>query len=101
MAASRTKTILFARAAEGKTVHQWPVAVFNAERDARGYVAFLRLAQKSGNGDLLLQLDPSFRKDESGAVLKDAKWSLAEVPYAPSPDTEDDETESTGTSPVS
>lgn len=93
MAASRDKTILFARAVEGKAVHQWPVAVFNTPADARTYVAFLRLAQTSGNAELQLALDPAHRKGEDGAPLPDVKWSLVTVAYAPTPALADDETE--------
>ena len=62
MAASKDKTVLFARATEGKAIHQWPVAVFNTEQNARSYAAFLKLAQTSGNPELQLALDPQLRR---------------------------------------
>lgn len=101
MAASKDKTILFARATEGKTVHQWPVAVFNTPVSARSFAAFLKLAQTSGNAELQLALDPAHRKSEDGAPLPGVKWSAVTVPYAPTPELAEDEAEETGAGPTS
>lgn len=90
MAASTSKTILFAKASHNKQTHQWPVAVFNDAKGAKHYVSFLRLARKAGNHDMLSTLDPAAPKVEGYNLSANAIYSLATVPYAPTPAVEDD-----------
>jgi hypothetical protein len=85
MAASKDKVILFARATHNKAVHLWPVAVFNDAVSAKSYATFLRLAYRSSDLEAIAALDPSFRKDDTDAPLKDTKWSMVTAPYAPQP----------------
>lgn len=101
MPISTKKVILFARATEGKVVHQWPVAVFNQPSGAKSYASMLRIAYKSGSHEAIAVLDPSHRKDGDGKALTEIKWSTLEVPYQPQPTFDDDETASAEDTPTS
>jgi hypothetical protein len=91
MAASKSKVILFGNAKHDRKTLQWPIAVFNDAKQAKSYATFLRLAYRAADWDAVKTLDPSAHLTEEGTPLKDTKWSLVEVPYAPSPDLEDDD----------
>lgn len=91
MAASKSKVILFGTAKQAKVTHRWPVAVFNDAKQAKSYATFLRLAYRAADWPAVKTLDPSAVMTEEGTPIKDTKWSLVEVPYAPSPDLEDDD----------
>lgn len=90
MAASKEKVILFANAKEGNRTRQWPVAVFNTEKDARAYAVILRLAYRSSDVAAVRSLDPEVRLTEAGALYKTVNWSLQTLRYAPSPDLGED-----------
>lgn len=90
MAASKEKTILFCVAKDGSKVRQWPVAVFNDGKSAKAYATILRLAYRSNDIPAVQSLDTSVVLTEAGALLKDVKWSLKTLPYAPTPDLDDD-----------
>lgn len=97
MAVSTEKTILFARAVDGKVTHQWPVATFNTPAQAKSYAGLIRLGHKSGSKDMILALDPSHKLDADGAPLTDVKFAMTTVPYNPTPDIgADDDTEVSG-----
>src|SRR5215472_1729017 len=85
MPVSTEKSILFARAMDGKAVHQWPVAVFNQPEQAKSYASLLRIAYRAGDHDAVALLDPAHHKNEAGAPLAEIKWSIVKVPYAPQP----------------
>lgn len=85
MPVSTKKVILFARAAEGKVMHQWPVAVFNDAKGAKSYATFLKLAHTTGDAAAIALLDPAHKKDSEGKPLNVAKFAMLEVPYAPQP----------------
>lgn len=91
MAASTAKAILFGRATEDHTVHQWPIAVFNDSADAVSYAGMLKIAYTSGDEALITKLDPSavFGKDKK--PLPNVKWSVVIRPYAPKPAFESDD----------
>lgn len=91
MAASKDKTILFANATHNKARHLWPVAVFNEPASAKSYATFLRLAYRSGDVGAIAALDPAAHKDDEGVPLKDVKWSMVTVPYAPMPTFDEDD----------
>jgi hypothetical protein len=93
MGASTRKYILFSKTTVGKAVHQHPIAVFNQESDVRTYATFLRLAHRAGDVDGAKALDPQTMVAEDGTLIPGTKWSSLEVPYAPTPDFGDDETE--------
>lgn len=85
MPVSMKKTILFARAAEGKVTHLWPVAVFNERKTAASYASFLKMAHSTGSAEAIKLLDPAAKLGEDGTPLPVEKFSLVEVPYAPQP----------------
>lgn len=91
MPVSTAKSILFARAQDGKAIHQWPVAVFNEVSQAKSYAGMLRIAYKSGSPEAVAALDPKHHKDAEGAPLLDVKWSIETVPYSPQPKFGDDD----------
>jgi hypothetical protein len=90
VAVSKDKVILFASATHNKARHLWPVAVFNEAPAAKSYATFLRLAYRADDGAAIALLDPTAHKDDAGQYLKDTKWSLVTVPYAPQPSFEED-----------
>lgn len=92
MAKSASKTILFGTATHDKKTKQWPIAVFNDARSAKSYVTFLRLAYRATDSDAVKVLDPHAFRTEAGGLVAGTKWSIAEVPYAPEPDLESDDT---------
>ena len=91
MARSSTKTVLFCVGKDGRSVRQWPVAVFPSEPPAKSFAAILRLAYRSGDTDAVKRLDSTARFTDAGELLKDVKFSLIDLPYAPTPDLEDEE----------
>lgn len=93
MPVSTQKSILFARAQDGKQVHLWPVATFNKPQSAKAYASMLKIAYKSGNHEAVAALDPAHRKTAEGAPIADVKWSIVVVPYEPSPVFGDDDGE--------
>lgn len=97
MPVSTEKTILFARALDGKVTHQWPVAVFNQPAQAKSYAGMLRLAYSTGSPEAIKALDPNAKKGADEKHLTGVKYSLVTVPYAPTPafaDEDDAEAES-------
>lgn len=98
MAASTRKFVLFARTVHNKKVNLYPVAVFNQAQDAKVYATFLRLAHRAGDVDGAKKLDAGTVLTEDGALIPDTKWSVTELPYAPQPNLDDDETEDAVTS---
>lgn len=93
MPVSTEKTILFARAVDGKVTHQWPVAVFNQPSGARSYVSMLKVAYAADSLEAIKALDPAHKQDAEGKHLTGVKYSLVTVPYQPSPAFGDDDTE--------
>lgn len=93
MATATSKAILFVTAKVDRKVHTHPVAVFANGVDAKTYATFLRLAHRSGDVEALKKLDEQVTLTEDGAIVPDTKWSIVTVPYAPSPEWDDDETE--------
>jgi hypothetical protein len=91
MPVSTKKSILFARAADGKAVHQWPVAVFNEPAQAKSYAGMVKMAHSAGSDEMVKALDPAHKLDADGKPLTGVKWSIVTVPYAPTPSFEDDE----------
>lgn len=96
MAASKDKAILFGVATHNKARYLWPIAVFNEPTQAKSYATFLRLAYRAGDDEAIKLLDASAARDDTGAVLKDTKWSVTVVPYAPTPAIEDDDAPAMG-----
>jgi len=91
MAKSLDKTILFGTCKYDRKVYQWPVATFNTPVAAKSYAVFLRLAYRANDESAIKALDPSAHRGEDDAAVKDTKWSLATVPYEPTPDLPDDD----------
>lgn len=92
MAKSTSKTILFATTRFDKKVFNHPVAVFNTPSDAKTYATYLKLAYRAQDFDAIKALDPKAHVDSEGVPVPDAKLSLMEVPYAPVPLLDDDDT---------
>lgn len=95
MAASKDKAVLFGRVTHNRTVHQWPIAVFNDAPEARMFASMLKLAYTAADDRIVKALSPSSPRDEAGALITDPKFSVVVVPYAPRPEL-DDEPVSTG-----
>lgn len=91
MPVSTNKSILFARAVDGKVTHQWPVAVFNEPSQAKSYAGMIRMAHTANSPEMVKALDPQHKLDADGKPLEGVKWSIVTVPYAPTPKFEDDE----------
>lgn len=83
MPTSTAKTILFCRVQVGKKMHLYPVSVHVNETSGKNHGARLWLAYKSGDGDTVKALDPSFPFNEDGSLPAGAKWSIKVVPYEP------------------
>lgn len=94
---STSKTVLFTTASDGRKTIQWPVAVFNDQASAKSFAAFLRLAVKAGNVDVVKVLDPSVKLTEEGKLHANMKYSVIDLPYAPTPELPEDEPESAET----
>lgn len=86
MAKATSKTILFGTATHNKVRRQWPIAVFANAGEARSYVTFLKLAYRSNDLGAIKALDPQHYAAEDGTPVKDTKWSVTTVPYAPLPE---------------
>lgn len=78
-----TKTILFSRTEQGKTVEQHPVGVFASGDLAKQYAVLINTAHQSGNVDLARQLDKNTSIASDGTLVPGVRFSLAEVPYNP------------------
>lgn len=85
MARSTQKVILFSRiTVEDKTV-QWPTAVFNDHNGARAYATLIKMAHNSQDTESAKSLDPKTPVDAKGKLVPGLRFSIAEVPYDPSP----------------
>jgi hypothetical protein len=85
MAKSTAKVILFSRVTVDKKVHQWPTAVFNDHAHAKTYATTLSVAYKSGDVDGVKSMDKNMPLDSDGKLIPGLRFSIAEVPYDPSP----------------
>lgn len=94
MAKALNKAVLFGNATHNKARHQWPIAVFGKSDEARQYVTFLRLAYRAGDAEAIAALDKSALKTDTGEYVKDVKYSITTVPYAPTPDLESEDSAS-------
>lgn len=83
MAASTAKVILFSRIADGKNVLQWPTAVFNKHEDARAFATILGMAHKTGDAETAKSMDAHTKVTEDGKLVTGLRFSIVEVPYAP------------------
>lgn len=90
MAASKDKAILFGRVTHNRTVHQWPIAVFNDSSDASMYASLLKMAYAAGAQHIIKALSPESPLDEAGLYVPNARFSVAVVPYAPRPELDDE-----------
>ena len=85
MARSTAKVILFSRlTVDGKT-HQWPTAVFNDHDEAKAFATVVKMAHTSGDVKGAVALDAKTGVDEKGKLVPGIKFSIAEVPYQPTP----------------
>lgn len=98
MPVSTEKTILFARATDGKVTHQWPVAVFNQPAQAKSYAGMLKLAYSTGSAEAIKALDANAKKGADEKHLTGVKYSMVTVPYAPTPEFGDDDDDETASS---
>lgn len=83
MAASTYKVILFSRVTVDKKTHQWPTAVFNKHADAKTFATILSVAHKSGDVETAVKMDPRAAVDADGKLVPGLRFSIVEVPYAP------------------
>lgn len=91
MARSTAKVILFSRIeVDGKT-HQWPVAVFNDHDGAKSYATIIKMAHTSGDVKGAKALDKNTPVDKAGKLIAGLKFSIAEVPYEPTPALSDED----------
>lgn len=79
-----TKHILFTRVTVDKAVKQWPTAIFPNADAAKSFGSLLNMAHKTGNVELAVKLDAKTALDKEGKLAPGVKFSLLEVPYAPS-----------------
>lgn len=93
MARSTSKTILYATTRHDRKVFSHPVAVFNNDTDAKHYATYIKLALRAQDADAVKALDPKVHTSEDGSLVGETKFSVVTVPYAPSPDLGDDETD--------
>lgn len=85
MARSTSKVILFSRlTVDGKT-HQWPTAVFNDHNGAKAYATMIKMAHSSGDAKSASALDSHTNVDDKGKLVPGLRFSIAEVPYDPTP----------------
>lgn len=85
MARSTAKVILFSRiTVDGKT-HQWPTAVFNDHDEAKAFATVIKMAHQSGNVEGAKALDKNTPVDDKGKLVPGLRFSIAEVPYQPTP----------------
>jgi hypothetical protein len=85
MARSTAKVILFSRLTVDGKVHQWPTAVFNDHNGAKSYATMIKMAHTSGDVKSAQSLDKHTAVDDKGKLIAGLKFSIAEVPYDPSP----------------
>ena len=90
MAASKDKAVLFGRVTHNRTVHQWPIAVFNDGPGARMFASMLKLAYTAGDDRIVKALSPDSPRDDAGVLIPNPTFSVAVVPYAPRPELEDE-----------
>ena len=91
MAKSTQKVILFSRVELDGKPAQWPTAVFNDHPSARAYATMVKIAHQSGDVKSAKALDGKTPTDKAGKLVPGIRFSIAEVPYAPTPDLGDDE----------
>lgn len=91
MTKSIAKTVLFTTVKDGRTVHQWPTAVFNGPANAKAYATFLSLAHRSGDVEAARKLDKGTKVGEDGRLLPGVRFSMVTVAYEPSPDLSEDD----------
>lgn len=80
---SSEKTILHATGKQGGKTHNWIVAVFNAPRDAKPFVATLKLHYKTADAEAVTAMDPKAPLGEKGELPTDVRFALSTAPYAP------------------
>lgn len=85
MAVSTAKVILFARLMFDKKAYQWPIAVFNKHDDAKSFATVLGVAYKNGDVAGVKAMDANAKVADDGTLVPGLRFSIAEVPYAPSP----------------
>lgn len=84
MARSTSKTILFSRVTVDGKPYQWPTAVFNDLDTCKAFATAIGMAHKSGDVETAKALDASTVVDKNGKLVPGLKFSIKEVPYAPS-----------------
>jgi hypothetical protein len=83
MKSSPVKTILFGKVTEGKTVRQWPIAVFVNRPAAAAFAKDMKLLAKMGDVESLRASDPHHPISEDGKVTHEVTYSAAEISYNP------------------
>lgn len=82
---AKAKVVLFSRITVNKAVHQWPIGVFANATSAKTYAAYIKMAHSAGQVELATKLDPKTRLTDDGKLLPGVKFSVATIPYEPSP----------------
>src|SRR5690349_18010211 len=85
MARSTAKVILFSRVTVNDKVHQWPTAVFNDHNGAKAYATMIKMAHATSDTKTAVALDGKTPLDDKGKLVAGLRFSIAEVPYDPTP----------------
>jgi hypothetical protein len=85
MAVATSKALLIAVSRHDRKVYTHPVAIFGKDAEAKSYATFLRLAHRANDKEAFLALDPKSDLTAEGELIKDTKWSILVLPYAPTP----------------
>ena len=91
MARSTAKVILFSRVTVDGKDHQWPTAVFNDHNEAKAYATIVKMAHTQGDAKAAVALDAKTPLDKNGKLVAGLRFSIAEVPYQPTPALSDED----------
>lgn len=85
MARSTAKVILFSRVTVDDKTAQWPTAVFNDHNEAKAFATIIKMAHTNGDAKAAVALDSKTALDKNGKLVPGLRFSIAEVPYQPTP----------------